>query len=399
MFPTSLPTAKLIGLTLLVGAATGFLVAGAAALSDRFDSSSYWKTPLAKQGKAPAHWTPMEQSLAPESCGQCHGDQFQQWRTSLHARAFSPGLVGQLLTFDANDTAECLQCHAPLAEQHVAFEAARSLKLAHRKDKQGLAAAGNSCGGCHVREHRRFGPPQRGTGVTGPSDPSAPHGGVWRTAFFESSEFCSGCHQFAAETAVNGKPLQNTYVEWKASPQAGQGKTCQTCHMPDRQHLWRGIHDRDMVASGLTPRMTADATGVRFEITNSGVGHAFPTYVTPKVVMNVVALDADGTPKPQTLRSHVIARRVRYENDQWIEASDTRLLPGQTASIETKWNGADRIRAWLDVIPDDYYEAEVYRGLLQSLPRGSEAVKLIGRAADDAAKSRFRLFESELRRP
>ncbi len=22
---------------------------------------------------------------------------------------------------------------------------------------------------------------------------------------------------------------------------------CQTCHMPDRRHLWRGIHDSDMV--------------------------------------------------------------------------------------------------------------------------------------------------------
>jgi len=63
-------------------------------------------------------------SLAPDDCGQCHADQFNQWRTSRHAQAFSPGLVGQLLTFDTSDTAECLQCHAPLAEQRTAFEAA-----------------------------------------------------------------------------------------------------------------------------------------------------------------------------------------------------------------------------------------------------------------------------------
>jgi hypothetical protein len=43
----------------------------------------------------------LEQSLKPEDCGQCHSDQFEQWRTSLHARAFSPGLVGQLLSLDA----------------------------------------------------------------------------------------------------------------------------------------------------------------------------------------------------------------------------------------------------------------------------------------------------------
>jgi hypothetical protein len=326
-------------------------------------------------------------------------DQFTQWRTSRHATAFSPGLFGQLLTFDASDTAECLQCHAPLAEQRAAFEAARALGVAYLPEKQGLAAAGNSCGGCHLRQHRRFGPPQRGTGASGPSELSAPHGGAFRTAFFESSEFCRGCHQFDAALAVNGKPLENTYVEWKASPQAAQGLACQTCHMPDRRHLWRGIHDPTMVAAGLTPRVAADADGVRFEVANSGIGHAFPTYVTPKVIMYGVVLDAAGMPRPETLQSHVIARHVRYEDGQWIEISDTRLLPGQTASIDVRWNGNDSIRVWLEVIPDHHYETEVYRDLLETLPHASEAARSIAQAKAAAAASHFRLFESGLRRP
>jgi hypothetical protein len=302
---------------------------------------AYWHKPLAPQGQAPGSWSKNERSLTPQDCGQCHAEQYREWQTSRHAEAFSPGLVGQLLTFDAAETAECLQCHAPLAEQRSAFELARAHGRAVLTENQGLAAAGNSCAGCHLRAHKHFGPPQRGTGAIGASPLPAPHGGVLRTAFFESAEFCSVCHQFAAAEAVNGKPLENAYVEWKASPQAAQGAVCQTCHMPDRRHLWRGIHDPAMVASGLTPRLTVDGERARFEITNSGVAHAFPTYVTPKVVMYVVVLDADGTPRSETLRSFEISRRVRYEGDRWVEISDTRLLPGQSVAIEVPWNGSD----------------------------------------------------------
>ena len=380
-----------LALAILVAAVMMLAAISARTQGHGFDPSGFWRAPLASQGKLPPDWTSLERSLAPEDCGQCHADQLQQWRTSRHAQAFSPGLVGQLLTFDAADTAECMRCHAPLAEQHAAFEAARTVGLAHRPEQQGLASAGNGCGGCHVRHHRRFGPPQRNSGATGQSELAAP--------FFESPEFCSGCHQFPAELAVNGKPLENTYVEWKASPQASRQVTCQTCHMPDRRHLWRGIHDPAMVAAALTPRITSDAAGVRFEIANTGAGHAFPTYVTPRVVMNAVALDAEGKPRPETLRSHLIARRVSYENEQWVEISDTRLLPEQTAAIEMPWTGSERARVWLEVDPDDYYETQVYRELLQTLPHGGEAARLIAQAKSDAAKSRFRLFETELRRP
>jgi hypothetical protein len=368
-------------------------------LTNSLDAGSYWNQPLAPQGQPSKSWSKTEQSLAPADCGQCHAEQLAQWQTSRHAHAFSPGLVGQLLTFNAAETAECLQCHAPLAEQRSAFEAARAAGHAALREKQGLAAAGNSCGGCHLRQHRRFGPPQRGTGAIGASTLPAPHGGVFRTAVFESAEFCSACHQFSAAFAVNGKPLQNTYEEWRASPQATRGAVCQTCHMPDRQHLWRGIHDPEMVAAALTTRVTADSERVRFEITNSGVGHAFPSYVTPKVTMNAVALDQAGTPRPQTLQSWEIARRVRYDGNQWIELSDTRLLPGQSTAIEVAWDGSDRIRVWLEVVPDKFYATEVFPGFLQSLQPDSDAARLTAEAQAIALGSRFRLFETEMRRP
>jgi cytochrome c554/c'-like protein len=389
-FPLVRPAAPILG---------ALLFTAAAAPVGEPSPDAYWRQPLAPQGQAPARWSRDERSLAPRDCGKCHAEQFAQWSTSRHAQAFSPGVVGQLLDYDAADAAACMQCHAPLDEQRVAFEAARARGGAHKPREQGLAAAGNACAGCHLRAHARFGPPRRGTGATGPSVPSAPHGGVFRTALFETSEFCSACHQFPAALAVAGKPLENTYAEWQASPQAARGMSCQTCHMPDRRHLWRGIHDPEMVASGLTSRASADADKARFEITNTGVAHAFPTYATPTVVMLAIALDAGGAERRETLRSHVIARRVRHDGQQWQELADTRLLPGQSAAIEMPWNGSDRVRIWLEVIPDDFYATEVYPGLLARLTPDSAPAQLIATARDAAAASRFRLFETELRRP
>lgn len=398
------PAAPAAGLVLLalavltvfaVGAPPAALNAGEADAPGQ----GYWTLPLVPQGEAPAQWSEVERSLAPEACGECHVPQYEQWRTSLHAKSFSPGLVGQLLTFDAQQTASCMECHAPLAEQRQAFEAARARGTAHLASGQALAAAGNGCAGCHLRGHRRYGPPRRDTGATGQSDPAAPHGGVYRDVFFERSEFCVACHQFPQAYAVNGKPLQNTHVEWQASPQAARGITCQGCHMPDRKHLWRGIHDPETVAAGLAARFFAAAEGARFELTNSGVGHAFPTYVTPKAVMHAVALDAAGKPRPKTAVSYVIQRVVRFSGGRWVEHSDTRLFPEVTAVLELPWQGSDRIRMWLEVHPDDYYDHQVYDQLLGGLPAQGAAARLISRADSLAGASRYRLFETELKRP
>jgi hypothetical protein len=85
-------------------------------------------------------------------------------------------------------------------------------------------------------------------------------------------------------------------------------------------------------------------------------------FTVPTVVMSVVALSDDGSPLPQTLRSHVIARRVHYnqETDAWTELSDTRLMPEESVAVELLWDGSSRARAWLDVIPDDFYATQKF---------------------------------------
>lgn len=228
---------------------------------------------------------------------------------------------------------------------------------------------------------------------------NGPHGGAERLVAFERSEFCAGCHQFPREAAVNGKALENTFVEWQASPFAAQGRTCQSCHMPGRQHLFRGIHDPEMVASGLATRIETSPERVRFSLTSSAVGHAFPTYTTPRVALRSVALDRSGGEVAGTEREHVIQRRVSVSSTGWIEHSDTRLLPGETASLDSPWQGYDAVKIWLEVFPDNFYQREVYPELLKDLKSGSPAWTLIKQAIERAERSKFRLFEQVVRRP
>jgi hypothetical protein len=89
---------------------------------------------------------------------------------------------------------------------------------------------------------------------------------------------------------------------------------------------------------------------------------------------------------------------VRYVKDEWKEYSDTRLMPSEIASLELPWNGYDRIRVWLEVLPDAYYATEVFPPLLTNTPNNA-STHLIEQAAANAATSRFELFGSELRRP
>ncbi len=361
--------------------------------------ADHWQQPLHPQGPPPEQWSEVEQSLNPESCAECHADKYEEWKTSLHAHAMSPGFVGQIMTYNTQSANDCMECHAPLAEQKQAFAEARARGKGHLPSAQGLAAAGNSCAGCHIRENKRYGPPQRDTGLTGQSDPEFPHGGVFRTADFEKSDFCASCHQFPQEYAINGKPLENTVFEWQASPQAAAGISCQNCHMPDRKHLWRGIHDPEMVKGGLEVKYDLDGGKAIFTLKSTGVGHAFPSYITPKVVMRAARLDDQGNDITETAVEYVIKRDVGYAGGRWLEYSDTRLFPGDTASLELDWGERSRIRMWLDVYPDDYYEHEVYNDLLTSYADGSAANTLIKKAITMAQKNNFILFDVILEKP
>ncbi len=169
--------------------------------------------------------------------------------------------------------------------------------------------------------------------------------------------------------------------------------------MSERKHLWRGIHDPDMVRSGLTPQFVAEPEAARFRLTSTGIGHAFPTYVTPKVIMKAVALDEAGRPLSGSEVRYAIQREVDSIDGNWIERSDTRLLPGQSATLEISWPKSGQVKFWLEVYPDDFYHQNVYPNLLHELATDSASAKLIAEANRIAQASQFSLFETVIQRP
>jgi hypothetical protein len=365
----------------------------------------HWAVPIPPQGPRPAGWSALESALVPEACGTCHPVQYGDWRTSVHAASMGPGIAGQLVEMEAGQrgsTRECYACHAPLAEQS-AITRTRSGIVANRGFDPALHDRGVVCAACHVRGHQRFGPPRR-DGSLSSAVPRAklPHRGVTRTPAFLSSEFCRSCHQFTPNGfALNGKLLQNTYAEWQASRFAREGVQCQDCHMPDRRHLWRGIHDQAMVASGLeitvTPEHPRLAVGQDFtltlEVRNTRVGHAFPTYVTPRVRLRGELLDANG-PVAGSRREVVIAREVALDLSR--ELSDTRLLPGQSARLAYTAR-ADRpdVRVRLGVIvePDAFYTDFFETLLAQGAGRGEVQIR---EALEATRRSPFTVFQRDL---
>ncbi len=371
----------------------------------------HWKVPIPPQGIPPPRFSPLEASLDPESCAVCHRQQYDDWKSSLHSQSMGPGVMGQtmeLILGDPGNALLCYSCHAPLTEHQEKVRARGSPGPRFTKNPTflpSLQPKGLTCAGCHVRNHQPYGPPKRDGSLKNSLPASQlPHGGAIRTPAFERAEFCKGCHQFEPDGyALNGKLLENTYNEWREGPYGRTGKSCQSCHMPDRQHLWRGIHDPEMVRQGVTVRLHLDKeryqVGEQIEavitLTNSGVGHYFPTYVTPKVVMRVALEDEQGRPVPGSEQEERIGREVTL--DLGRELFDTRIPPGG-AHVFRYTRTIDRsglkLKAAVVVAPDDFY-VKFFESIL-SKSRTKQARGLLRKALKQARRSDFILFKEEI---
>jgi hypothetical protein len=337
--------------------------------------SDFWERPIPRHGPAPAFaiGNPVVADLAPSACGVCHIPQLEAWRGSLHALALSPGVLGQLDALDGATQDDCLSCHAPREE------------MRDRWRDQGLAGAGQmagvDCATCHVRDHVRHGPR---------SIPITPHGAVEALPLYRQSEFCAPCHQFdETGLSVNGKPLENTLEEWRQSRYARDGVTCQACHMPERRHSFKGIHDPEMTRQGLGVDVGRTAEGLRVLVKNRGAGHALPTYVTPRILV-----DLAGPGAGPRLR-HVIARTMRWSQEEgWEELADTRLLPDESVELELPLAQGEGGEVRVRVEPGYDYAERIYPTLLAlwSDTLSSAERGLLEQAREAAGQSAYTLY-------
>ena len=365
----------------------------------------HWARPLAPQGEPPAHAKDHGVDLAPQSCAGCHAVQFDDWRTSLHRQAMGPGVLGQLanMAADARDEHQsCLRCHAPLHEQGESLVRALSGTSHGAADTSpgggaALHEQGLVCAACHLRGYTWYGPPRRDGSLPDGELSRFPHNAWQASPAFSDSRFCAACHQFEPDGyALNGKLLENTYAEWQASRHAREGRHCQSCHMPERRHLWRGIHDPEMVRQGAdiragAPAVRAGQVAAVLTLHNSGTGHHFPTYVTPRVVLEGYQEGPDGRMIAGTLRQHVVARQVALDLSR--EIADTRIPADGEARFDYRAPVDPRAAALVlrvRVEPDAFYTA-FYESILGDGSAGRGA-PLIREALARSRASAFTLY-------
>lgn len=313
-----------------------------------------------------------------DGCG-CHGELPTQWGVSMHAKALvDPIYLVKLREADAATGGEvtpfCLMCHSP-----VGVMAGELSRLDHTGASP-AALEGVACTFCHHT-----------TGTTTPvgnasqevspddvrlaqlKDPQAPHAAAY-SAFHETAEFCGTCHNVNHPT--NGTHLEATYTEWKESPYAAEGVTCQDCHMtpdvgvtkpnpgkaastgPDREHIYSMTFAGGNVALGdaalaeANLKAAADLTldvpevvesgdvPVAVTITNVGAGHYLPTGLTEVRLMwlEVTAVDEAGTELLNERRDfHTVLEDAEgnHPAEMWEAVaihSDDRIPPKESVS-------------------------------------------------------------------
>ncbi|MFC1602001.1 thioredoxin family protein [Pseudomonadota bacterium] len=378
--------------------------------SEELFLQNHWPDAIPPQGTPPTDYSALERSLSPEDCGQCHPQQLQDWSTSLHSKAMGPGIYGQLVDMVETDPATariCWGCHTPLAEQQDKLwtsTADGSAWLANKQFDKSLQHKGLVCAACHVRQHQVYGPVRSATpDITGRIDQGLPHDGFSAETAFSKSGFCRGCHQFEpTDYALNGKLIENTYNEWKESRYPAEGIQCQSCHMPKRRHLWRGIHDPEMVKQGITISVEQknqqlqlnDTLTATIIIANTGVGHYFPTYLTPKVFVRAKLVDTAGNLIAGTEQEAIIGREATLDLSQ--ELYDTRIPPGDSVAINyqqivTQDNPSLKIE--IAVEPDHFYE-QFYRSVLANSSPSSKGRALLEQALKDVEQSPFTIYTS-----
>jgi len=231
-----------------------------------------------------------------EQCGTCHKEIYEEWKTSIHSKAYLDPFFQAYWNKDEHIWI-CLNCHSPMQPQQPWViqgledgKVYKPVKVDNPHYDAEYQQEGITCAACHVRDGLIEGPFE---------NIEAPHPTRYSPRF-RTTDICFTCHQVPSGPFqfYNGGPC-STFPEFEAGPYFKEGKICQDCHMPrierplvsggtarqGRQHLWRGGHFPEMIKRAVSVQLRADRTGLQpgkdvtftVTLTNSGAGHKIPT--------------------------------------------------------------------------------------------------------------------------
>jgi hypothetical protein len=214
----------------------------------------------AQQKKRDPHGAIFAESSYPTAatCGACHTQIYREWSMSSHAYAsISPMFhkFEQTINDLSSGTVRsfCVRCHQTVGTQRG------ELRWKPLWERSQIAREGVTCITCHriteeyakTNGQRTVQPgnisrPVTGTGVnskfrevmanreeyritTNPNERGTQiHDGVFRFKQIGESQFCVSCHQVAVHPGIK---LEVVWDQYRASPAAAKGVTCQACHM------------------------------------------------------------------------------------------------------------------------------------------------------------------------
>ncbi len=237
---------------------------------------------------------PMKQAFPrAEACKGCHERVYEEWEASPYARSIhSPAfrvLLEEYLAFSAGkDQGFCFQCHAPHNQEYKDL----TPRFVGEVQSGDPTLDGVGCTQCHlIKEvglsaHRAILRFQPGRTMFGPyADPvrNLAHKSV-KMNLYQQSTFCLTCHKPPATVARLRKD-QGLIGDWQTSKAAQSGKTCQSCHMPEKfgessngqrkrevfDHTFTGRDGKvrqTAAVLGITPMVEGDQTTLKVSVKN-----------------------------------------------------------------------------------------------------------------------------------
>ncbi|MGB5215710.1 MAG: multiheme c-type cytochrome, partial [Anderseniella sp.] len=224
---------------------------------------------------------------AAATCGICHHKHYKEWSVSQHAYAqISPiylslnNKINELSNGSNGDF--CLRCHSPVGanlgestfesnlDRHPTSREGITCVVCHRINKAYNKVSGRLAlveGGLTAPV---FGPegnsgvkdvldkPEKFRVVTDEKEPGRKiHNKAEVFAPIKSSTFCGSCHDV---TLFNGFRLEEAFSEYRMSPAAAKGITCQDCHMGKIEGKASGYAEGPAAVIGDVPTKTRKLT-------------------------------------------------------------------------------------------------------------------------------------------
>ena len=225
------------------------------------------------------------------TCAACHPKQYREWSVSQHSYAqLSPIYLAFQNTLNAQLSGTmgdfCMRCHNQVGmnlgeptmisnlERHPTSREGITCIVCHRVNKAYNKISGRIAlvegdllqpvyGPTGNRELERvLANPDQYRVVTDPEEPGRKiHTKVELFTPISTSTFCGSCHDV---TLFNGFRLEEAFSEYRLSPAAGRGVTCQDCHMGQVQGIPSGYEYGPAAVIGDVPTQPRKLTNHLF---------------------------------------------------------------------------------------------------------------------------------------